>query len=329
MKVVKFISKILLFILTIILSIVLITDNIVFNVREITSQFISEEQIKKSINSINILDLLKDENGNDIQEITYIKQELVNTGLPVEVVEEFIESEPVKNFTSEIVSASVDYIFYNKQPEIINSFNADTLYNFVETNMSVIAKELQEKNVPKSELLTEENQQKVLTNMKEVMPVIEENIRKVTTTLEEQIKGTNEYQDMLEYQRKVEEALNIIRYIYSDTVTTILIVIGVFCIIGIILCSLSFYKYLKTLGIVSLICGTILYVAGIFVDKLNIYVIEIPYIFQDLYNLIVNDSKQMFINSSIPYFIIGVVLIIINIVIYFILDKREDKKIEL
>ena len=320
MKVVKFISKILLFILTIILSIVLITDNIVFNVRGITSQFISEEQIKKSINNINILDLLKDENGNDIQEITYIKQELVNTGLPVEVVEEFIESEPVKNFTSEIVSASVDYIFYNKQPEIINSFNADTLYNFVETNMSVIAKELQEKNIPKSELLTEENQQKVLTNMKEVMPVIEENIRKVTTTLEEQIKGTNEYQEALEYQRKVEELLNIIRYIYSDTVTTILIIIGIICIIGIILCSLSFYKYLKKLGIISLICGSIIYVCGLFIDKLNIYLNEIPYIFQDLFNLIITDSKQLFINTSIPYFIIGTILIILNIIIYYILE---------
>ena len=134
----KVVLKIFLFILTMIFSIILLADITIYHTRDITSKFISEEQIKKSIDNINILDLLKDENGNELNEITQVKQELVKAGLPVEVVEDFIESEPVKNFTSEVISETVDYIFYEKEPEIISSFNEEQLFTFLETNMEII-----------------------------------------------------------------------------------------------------------------------------------------------------------------------------------------------
>ena len=52
MKALKFISKVLLFILSIIFSIILIVDIVAYNTRDITSKLISEEQIKKCIDNL-------------------------------------------------------------------------------------------------------------------------------------------------------------------------------------------------------------------------------------------------------------------------------------
>lgn len=328
MKVLKFISKVLLFILSIIFSIILIVDIVAYNTRDITSKFISEEQIKKCISNINILDLFKDENGNELEEITKVKQELINVGLPVETVEAFINSEPVKQATTDVTMLVVDYIFYNKQIETFK-IEKEQILTFVEQNMNVIVSEMQEHNIPNSDLITDEKQEKILSVIEENLPIIEENINKITATLEETIKGTDEYQEVIEYQNKVEEILNIIRYIYSDAITTILLVIAIVCIIGIIICRLSPYCYLKWLGIISLLSGSILYLFNIGIDKLNMFANEIPYMFKNLYFMFINDSKQLFINNSIPYFIISTILITLNIIIYYILDRREDKKFDL
>lgn len=325
----KVVLKIFLFILTMIFSIILLADITIYHTRDITTKFISEEQIKKSIDNINILDLLKDENGNELEEITKVKQELVNAGLPVEIVEQFIESEPVKNFTSEVISETVDYIFYEKEPEILSTFNEEKIFIFLETNMELIVTELQQHNIPKSELLTKEKQQEILVNLKEQMPVIKENIDKITSSIEESIKSTDEYQDVMDYKNKLEQTLSIIRFVYSDTVTNILIGIGILCIIFIILCSASLYRYLKTLGIISLISGALFYVISFGIDYLKTYINEIPYIFHNLFNLFINDSKQLYLNNAITYSIIGVVLILLNIIIWYILEKVEDKKIDL
>ena len=328
MKALKFISKVLLFILSIIFSIILIVDIVAYNTRDITSKFISEEQIKKCISNINILDLFKDENGNELEEITKVKQELINVGLPVETVEAFINSEPVKQATTDVTMLVVDYIFYNKQIETFK-IEKEQILTFVEQNMNLIVSEMQEHNIPNSDLITDEKQEKILSVIEENLPIIEENINKITATLEETIKSTDEYQEVVEYQNKVEEILNIIRYIYSDAITTILLVIAIVCIIGIIICRLSPYRYLKWLGIISLLSGSILYLFNIGIDKLNMFANEIPYMFKNLYFMFINDSKQLFINNSIPYFIIATILIVLNIIIYYILDRREDKKFDL
>lgn len=329
MKAVKVISKILLFIISIILSFILIADSILYHTRNITKEFINENQIKEAISSVNLLDLLKDANGNELEEVTKVKQELVQAGLPIEVVEQFIESEPVKNFMSEVLTDTANYIFYNQELEIVNSFDQDQLFIFLEKNMEIIVIELQSRNIPKSELLTKEKQQEILINLKEQVPIIEENIHHIISSLEEQIKNTTKYQELLEYQKKMEDTLSIIRTFYSETITTLLIVIGVVCIIGIILCSLSFYRYLKWLGFINWIIGILLCIISIGIQYLYNYMNRIPYVFQNLYSFFLDKSQKLFVNTSIPYFVVGTILFLLNIIIWYILDKKEEKKFDL
>lgn len=327
MEVLKKIGKAFLFIITMLLSIILIIDITVYNVRDITENFISEEKIKEEIASINIMDLLKDNEGNEIKEITEIKNSLVNAGLPVETVEEFINSEPVHDITSKVVTDAVNYIFYDKEPDIKTDFDSKDITNFLRENMSIIATELQEKNVPKSELLTEELQEKILTNVEEQIPVIEESLKKITDEVTTLIKNTDEYKQVEEYQKKLNEVLSIIQLIYSDKVTNILIITFVVCVVGIIISRLSPYSYLKYLGGVSIIAGCLLLTVNLLIPNLYVYIEEIPYVFQNLVTNILDDSKNLFLNKSIIHFIIGAILIILNIIIYYIKEKMEDRKI--
>lgn len=327
MEVLKKIGKAFLFIITILLSIILIIDIAVYNVRDITENFISEEKIKEEIANINIMDLLKDNEGNEIKEITEIKNSLVSAGVPVETVESFIDSKPVHDITSKIVTDTVNYIFYDKEPDIKTDFDSKDITNFLRENMRTISKELQDKNVPKSELLTEESQEKILTNIEEQIPVIEESLKKITDEVTTIIKNTDEYKQVEEYQKKLEEVLSIIQLIYSDKVTNIMIIIFIVCVVGIIISRLSTYSYLKYLGGVSVIVGGLLFTVNLLIPNLYIYIEEIPYVFQNLVTHILDDSKDLFLNKSIIHFIIGAILITLNIIIYYIKEKMEDRKI--
>lgn len=327
MEVLKKVGKVFLFLITILLSIILIIDITVYNIRDITKIFISEEKIKEELSTINILDLLKDQNGNEIKEITKIKNTLVDAGIPVQTVESFINSEPIHNIAEGVMNETVNYIFYGKEPTISNDLNEESIINFLDTNMSIIAKELQDKNVPKSELLTEELQEEILINIENKIPIIEENLNNISNQLMNKIENTDEFKQIQDYQKKLEKGLSIIQFIYSDKLTNIIIIIFVVCIIGIILSRFNPYSYLKYLGIVSIIVSSLLFSINLLIPKLFTYINQVPYVFQNFVKLILNDSKELFLNKSIFYLIIGIILILLNIIIFYIREKLEDRKI--
>lgn len=323
-KILKFILWIVAFLLTIILSL----DIILYNIRSISSKFLTEEEIKKAISNVNVLDLLKDQNGKEIEKVTELKQELVDAGLPVETVESFINSEPVQELATSLTKEAVDYVFYGKEIEI-KEIKEEDISNFIRDNTKVIINEMQEHNVPKSELLTEEKQEEILTKLESKIPSIKEKVEVVSNQLKEEIMKTDEYQKLENYQRKVNQLLSIIQFIYSDTVSTMIWIVLATCIVGIILTKMSFYSYLKWIGFANILSGAILLTIHFVIPKLFTYLNKIPYAFQNLFTFLLNDSSSLFLSRSISYFIIGAILIFFNIVVWFVLEKLEDKKIKL
>ena len=324
----KGLLKVFLGIITFISMIVLIIDLTIYSVRNISKQFLNEKEIRKMVENINVLDLLKDEDGNEIKEITEIKEQLINAGIPTETVEEFINSEPVKNLTTNVLTTTIDYVVYDKKPET-KEINEEEIYNFVEQNIYEVAHVLKEKNVPKSEELTDERINEVLIKVREKTPEIKEKVQEVSNQIEEKIKETEQYETLEDYKNNLDNALTLIRFIYSDYITNIIIIIGIISIILIVISRFSYYTYLKWVGLSFTISGIILYISSKCIDLLTSYKNEIPYIFQNLFDTIINDSKSLFIGKANIYILIGIMLIIANIVIAKIKDNREDKKIEL
>lgn len=324
----KGLLKVFLGIITFISMIVLIIDLTIYSVRNISEQFLNEKEIRKMVENINVLDLLKDEDGNEIKEITEIKEQLINAGIPTETVEEFINSEPVKNLTTNILTTTIDYVVYNKKIET-KEISEEEIYDFVEQNIYEAAHILKEKNVPKSEELTDERINKILIEVKKEVPVIREQVQEISSQIEEKIKETEQYETLEDYKNNLDDAITLIRFIYSDYITNMIITIGIVSIILIVISRLSYYAYLKWIGLSFTISGIILYISSKCIDLLTSYKNEIPYIFQSLFDTIINDSKSLFISKANLYILMGIMLIIANIVIAKIKDNREDKKIDL
>lgn len=327
-KILKGLLKIFLGIITFISMIVLIVDLTVYSVRNISKQFLNEKEIRKMVENINVLDLLKDENGNELKEVIEIKQQLISAGIPTETVEEFIDSKPVKDLTTNIITTTIDYVVYNKKPET-KEIQEEEIYNFIEQNIYEVVDTLKENNVPKSEELTDEKINEVLVEVKKEVPVIKEQVQEITNQIEEKIKETEQYKTLEDYKNNLDNTLTLVRFIYSDYVTNIIITIGIISIILIIVSRFSYYSYLKWVGLSFTISGIILYISSKFINMLVNYKDEIPYAFQNLFDTIINDSKSLFISKANLYILMGIMLIIANIVIYKIKDNKEDKKIDL
>lgn len=324
----KGLLKIFLGIITFISMIVLIIDLTIYSVRNISEQFLNEKEIRKMVENINVLDLLKDEDGNEIKEITEIKEQLINAGIPTETVEEFINSEPVKNLTTNVLTTTIDYVVYDKKPET-KEINEEEIYNFIEQNIYEVVRVLKEKNVPKSEELTDERINEVLVEVKKEVPAIKEQVQELTNQIEEKIKETEQYKTLEDYKNNLDNTLTLVRFIYSDYITNIIITVGIVSILFIVISRFSYYTYLKWVGLSFTISGIILYISSRCIDLLIDYKNEIPYVFQNLFDTIINDSKSLFIGKANLYILMGIMLIIANIVIAKIKDNREDKKIEL
>ena len=174
-SILNFILNIFLALLTIILSIVLV----LFIVRNSSSKLFNEKEIKKIIDNINILDLVKDKDGNDIGPVKEIKDKLVNVGVPDAAIEGFINSSPIKEVVSDITEDAIDIIIYDDKFEF-ERYSSNDISEFFHENISIIVSEMQKNNVPRSDELTKERQEKILNKMDEELPVLVDKVNMLT-----------------------------------------------------------------------------------------------------------------------------------------------------
>jgi hypothetical protein len=323
-KILKFISVILILVLCVILSL----DLVILNIRNISKEYISEEKIKEQISNINLTDLLVDENNNELKEVTELKNELVNAGFPIETVDSIIDSEAVKDATSKVISESIEYVIYDKSTSLDDLISSEDILEFSKENIDNVSEELQSRNVPKSELLTEEKRQEIITKMEEVAPKVEESARTLVNTIKEKIMDTEQYQNLKKLQNIMDKVLKYLRFIYSDTFNIILISVCAVCIVLILILCHSKYKYFKYFGITSLICSIIYFGLSFAISKLETYTTNIPNILEKFVSNLLNNLKSSFMSLFIIYLIVAILLIVLNIIIYRIKEHKENKKIE-
>lgn len=327
-NILKGFGKFLLSIVTFVLMIVLTVDIVVYSVRDMSSHYFKESTIKEMIGTIDVTDLLMDSNGNELAPITEIKNELVAAGIPVEVAEELLNSEPVKEVTANVIQVGVDYVIYDKEIET-PKISSDDVYKFFEENLPIVVKELQENNIPNSELLTEDKQQLILQQIKEKAPIIETKVNEVLEPVLEELKTTDEYQELENYKKEADEALDMIQFVYGTTVTTILLIIGVICMVLIMLSRRSFYKGFKWIGISFIFAGLIIYSITLFMPFIKESIGEVPYVFRNFVSYIFDDIINICRRDGIVCFVISVILIVINIIGYSIYEKKENKEFEI
>lgn len=310
-KVVKF----LLLILTILFTVLLSLNITIFTIRKLSENYISREFVLNTINNIDINELLT-QNGEEIEEIKIIKDKFKEAGIPEELIIDFISSEPIKEATTDVTNRVIDYVFYGKESEY--EIKEDEIYSFLEEKLPIISKELQEKNIPKSEYLTQENQTKILNKVKQEIPIIQQNLNKIMKKVENKLQNS-------EYQDKFNKILSITKTIYSKEVTILLFVIFIICIIFICLTRRSIFKSLKWIGFGYLISSILLYIMSLIIPLLLEKMNEIPDLFMNVIIFIFDKLVQSLQQFSLKYIIIAFILIVANIIIHIIRTRKMTK----
>ena len=124
-------------------------DCTLYHVREMTKEYGKEEKIYTFISKISFKDLLVDEQKNELEPITNIKNQLVRVGLSMEVVDSILDTEVIGRKISHVLAQEINtFLFDDKKSSL--SFSSDAILAFSKENMNKIVTELQEKKIPKS-----------------------------------------------------------------------------------------------------------------------------------------------------------------------------------
>lgn len=307
------------------ICVVLLTINISIYIGiSISKKYLTESEIKTTLSKIDIMDLLTNDSLTD-KYIINIKNKFIESGVPENIIDDFFRTEPVLNIINSSVTSGINYVIYDKKPNM-SYLNSDNLYKYFEENMNLITNELRENNVRGSELLTEEKEKIVLEKLKDNMPIVEDNINKLILKIDDKLNDVN----MTSHNQKMVLPLQIIRFIYSDLLTYILFGVSSFLILLIALSRVSIYKWMKWVGVAFLISGLIQLVY-IFLTPLlvNNILYNAPDIIINFVKYIMNSMIDNMKNYGFICFIISLILFTINIVIYFVREKKENKMFDI
>lgn len=320
-KVVCFLKYLCIFILILLLSIIVY----LFCMRNIFKSYVNEEKIREEISNIDVMSLLK-ENGEEIEEVKKLKSQLVEVGIPSESIDYVLNSSAIKDTTASLVSEGVNYIFTGEEISIVKNFNSSEIIKFTSDNLSIVALELKKNNVPGSDKLTEERQEKIIKNMEEYAPKVEDTISKVSDKVRSKIEESPNYKKINNYKDKIDKFLSIVRFIYSDSMTYLLI--GSILIISILIILLvhSTYKYLKYFGITSLLISIYFFFSGYIFNIIKDKIIDSINMFEDIINTIFDSVTGVFNQYFGIFLVIFVLLILLNILIHFILEYLENRR---
>lgn len=320
-KVVCFLKYLCIFILILLLSIIVY----LFCMRNIFKSYVNEEKLREEISNIDIMSLLK-ENGEEIEEVKKLKSQLVEVGIPSEFIDYVLNSSVIKDTTASLVSEGVNYIFTGEEISIVKNFNSSEIIKFTSDNLSIVALELKKNNVPGSDKLTEERQEKIIKNMEEYAPKVEDTISKVSDKVRSKIEESPNYKKINNYKDKIDKCLSIVRFIYSDSMTYLFV--GSILIISILIILLvhSTYKYLKYFGITSLLISIYFFFSGYIFNIIKGKIIDSINMFEDIINTIFDSVTGVFNQYFGIFLVIFVLLILLNILIHFILEYLENRK---
>ncbi len=317
METLKTIRNIILGFFTVICVILLFTIIFSFGVKKASEEYFNEKKIKQAIKNINVVEILKDRHGKEDKVLETIKNKLTESGIKTEFVEDFLNTKPVNEYTGDKVSILIDNIIKNKKEKLVSD---GEIYEFLNNNIADISKELQEKNIPNSDVLTQEYQEEFLNKVKDKTPDIEEKINELQDKIFDKLGD--------EYSESLEKYVELAKFIYNNLLDLIFIILGIIFIIGIIITRRSIYKSLKWIGISFIGSSMIFMLIPRLINKAIKHINDTPKAISDYIKTSLTSMKATFTNEGIICLIIGIVLIILNIVIYIILEKIDNRRYE-
>lgn len=291
-------EKIMLGILTFILIVYIIFSLCFLCLYNISEKFLNKKNVTDFISDINIIDVLKDELGSEFNQITLIEEELTNIGITEEGLTEFMNSEDVKQFNSDLLN------------NIFSRISNDGNYQ-INTNE---VNELIEKNIDELQSHSELSKEQIKDKLNSKLPNLIEKMNKVIDKICDKLENSEKF---TKYQNYLYMSINLLDIIYSDIVCALIIFILITFIALLVFIRKNIYKSLKWLTTSFIIPSILLFTLGCIISNIKID------------SVLVNNILDIVIRKlngwSLIYTSIAVVFIVINLIMYMVKDYKSKK----
>lgn len=227
--------KILKGIISTLLAIIVIPMMMAFIVYLSTNTIISKKNINKFVKEASVNDFLIDEDGNYNEFGKEVRQELIDNGLPEEVVDEFINAKEITEFASEYAESAINYVVYGDE---LKEIKAEDISKLINDNVDTIVQDLRNKKVEGYEKLTDDKVDIFKSNTNEISKKIEESIPDVKEAIEES---------------NIRESIKIVRFVFGKVVYLLLIGIILILLLGLLLLNSKRFGYLIWYGIIFMV----------------------------------------------------------------------------
>jgi len=294
------IEKLILGILTFLLICYISFGIIFICLFNISSKFFNKENINKVIDKIDIVSIIKKELGNNISEFNTIEVELNKIGISSEGIENFMNSDEVKEYSIN----SMNKLFYKLE---------NNKYSYLLSENEIYT--LIEKNYDKFNINSNINKEQILNKIKNKMPEITRKFNKIMDKIYYKLEN-NEF--INKYKNIIFMSINLLDYLYSGFTYFILVSILISFIMLLLFIRKNIFKSLKWLSTSFIIPSTILFIISLFINNIVIN--------SSIINKILNIINNYIIKYSILCFIISIIFVIINFVWYMI-KKYKIKEV--
>lgn len=219
------------------ITIILIPVIMVFIVYLSTRSIVSKQGVNDLFNRFNLSEILIDKDGDYTSFGNKIKNELVNNGVPEDVVGEVMDSKQVTEFISEYAGDAVNYIVYDAD---LNNLKADDISKFVNNNIDEIFDELKERKVEGYEQLTDERKEEIKGKVDELAKGVEKHLPDIQKMVDDSDMSLS---------------IKILRIIFSNTMLMVFIILISILALLIVLLNLKKYAYGIWLGVISIVAA--------------------------------------------------------------------------
>ena len=134
-------------------------------INEIKSEkFLNKDNVLDFVNKIDIITIIKDELGNQVDEFLIIEEALKDIGITTEGINQFINSDDVKNFSTNVVGGVFEKIINNSDNYYVQNTDVENLI---------------EDNIDKLQTNSSLTQDQILAKLDDKVPELVININKL------------------------------------------------------------------------------------------------------------------------------------------------------
>ena len=267
---------------------------------ETSNKFLNKESMTKVLDKVDVVNIIKNELGTNINEFNIIEDELNKIGISSDGIENFMNSNAVKEYSVNYINKLFYKLENNKYSYLISEIE---MYSLIEDNYD------------KFNINSSINKEEVLNKIENRIPKITSNFNKIIDKLYKKLENS---EFISKYKNIMFMSVNLLDYVYNGFTYFVLFSVLISFISLLLYIGKDIYKSLKWLSIAFIMPSIILFIISMIANNTNSG------------SAFINNILTIINNNVIKYcilcFIISIIFVIINLM-WYIIKKYKTKEV--